>query len=134
MNSELYTDLNPELISKLESYIDNNPPSKNVSALSNFQIPISIINLETIKNSNQPSYIYAGDFSSGYYHCNYYKHSNGNIYVMNFYIQKFEHYYLLEEWEKQLKSPAQVAESKANKLRELQEADQARKAKEAAMY
>jgi hypothetical protein len=133
MNSQLYTDLNPELISKLESYIDTNNPSDNVSALSNFQIPISIINLETIKNSNQPSYIYAGDFSSGYYHCNYYKHSNGNIYVMNFYMQKFEHYYLLEEWEKQLKSPAQVAESKANKLRELQEADDARKAKEAAM-
>ncbi len=133
MNSQLYTDLNPELISKLESYIDTNNPSDNVSALSNFQIPISITNLETIKNSNQPSYIYAGDFSSGYYHCNYYKHSNGNIYVMNFYMQKFEEYYLLEEWEKQLKSPAQVAESKANKLRELQEADDARKAKEAAM-
>lgn len=103
MNSELYTDLNPELISKLDSYIDTNNPSDNVSALSNYQIPISITNLETIKNSNQPSYIYAGDFSSKYYHCNYYKHSNGNIYVMNFYMQKFEHYYLLEEWEKQLK-------------------------------
>ena len=103
MNSELYTDLNPELISKLDSYIDTNNPSDNVSALSNYQIPISITNLETIKNSNQPSYIYAGDFSSEYYHCNYYKHSNGNIYVMNFYMQKFEHYYLLEEWEKQLK-------------------------------
>ena len=134
MNSELYTDLNPELISKLDSYIDTNNPSDNASALSNYQIPISITNLETIKKSNKPSYIYAGDFSSGYYHCNYYKHSNGNIYVMNFYMQKFEHYYLLEEWEKQLKSPAQVAESKANKLRELQEADHARKAKEAAMY
>lgn len=102
MNSELYSELSPELISKLDSYIDNNKPS-SPSALSNYQIPISITNLETIKNSNEPSYIYAGDFSSGYYHCNYYRHSNGNIYVMNFYMQKFEQYYLLEEWEKQLK-------------------------------
>jgi hypothetical protein len=102
MNSELYSDLKPEQISELDSYIDNNKPSSNPSCLSNAQMPISISNLETIKNSNQPSYIYAGDFSSGYYHCNYYKHSNGNIYVMNFYMQQFEHYYLLEEWEKQL--------------------------------
>ena len=103
MNSELYSDLKPEQISELDSYIDNNKPSSNPSCLSNAQMPISISNLETIKNSNQPSYIYAGDFSSGYYHCNYYKHTNGNIYVMNFYMQQFEHYYLLEEWEKQLK-------------------------------
>lgn len=103
MNSELYSNLSTEIISKLDSYIDNNPPSTNISALSNYQIPISISNLETIKKTNEPSYIYAGDFSSGYYHCNYYRHSNGNIYVMNFYMQKFEQYYLLEEWEKQLK-------------------------------
>ena len=103
MNSELYSNLSTEIISKLDSYIDNNPPSTNISALSNYQIPISISNLETIKNSNQTSYIYAGDFSGGYYYCNYYRHSNGNIYVMNFYLQEFEEYYLLEEWEKQLK-------------------------------
>ena len=30
MNSELYTDLTPELISKLDSYIDNNKPKKYV--------------------------------------------------------------------------------------------------------
>ena len=103
MNTELYTDLNPELISKLESYIDTNNPSDNVSALSNYQIPIAITNLEIIQNTNKPSYIYAGNVSSGYYHCNYYKHSNGNIYVMSFYLQEFEEYYLLENWEKQLK-------------------------------
>ena len=104
MNSEMYTDLTPGVISKLDSYINTNNPSDNVSALSNYQIPISISNLETIKNSNEPSYIYAGDFSSGYYHCKYYKHSNGNIYVMSFYLQDFNEYYLLEKWEKQLKS------------------------------
>ena len=102
MSTELYSDLKPDLISKLDSYIDNNKPSKP-SCLSNHQIPISISNLETIKKTNEPSYIYAGDFSSGYYYCNYYRHSNGNIYVMNFYMQNFEQYYLLEEWEKQLK-------------------------------
>lgn len=104
MNSEMYTDLTPEVNSKLDSYIDTNNPSDNAGALSNYQIPISITNLETIKNSNQPSYIYAGDFNSGYYHCNYYRHSNGNIYVMSFYLQDFNEYYLLEKWEKQLKS------------------------------
>ena len=102
MNSELYTDLTPELIYKLDSYIDNNKPKKYVSCLSNYQMPISINNLQTIKNVDQHSYIYAGDFTGGYYHCNYYKHTNGNIYVMNFYLQKFEDYNLLQDWESQL--------------------------------
>lgn len=102
MSTELYSDLKPEQISELDSYIDNNKPSPNPSCLSNAQMPISIANLESIKKCNEPSYIYAGDFTGGYYYCNYYKHSNGNIYVMNFYMQKFEEYYLLEDWEKQL--------------------------------
>jgi hypothetical protein len=99
--SELYCDLEETLISKLDSYINENEPKKYVSCLSNQQIPISLSNLEIIKKSEKPSYIYAGDFSCGYYHCNYYKHTNGNIYVMNFYLQKFEEYYLLEDWERQ---------------------------------
>ena len=111
MNSELYTDLTPELISKLDSYIDNNKPKKYVSCLSNYQMPISINNLQTIKNVDQPSYIYAGDFTGGYYHCNYYKHTNGNIYVMNFYLQKFEDYYLLQDWESQLQKYESFAQN-----------------------
>jgi len=101
MSNTLYFDLEPELISKLDSYINDNKSKSYVSCLSNNQIPISISNLEIIKKSENPSYIYAGDFSGGYYHCNYYKHTNGNIYVMNFYLQKFEEYYLLEDWERQ---------------------------------
>ena len=97
MNNKLNSDLEPELISKLDSYINDNNPKKCVYFLSNQQIPISLSNLEIIKKSEKPSYIYAGDFSGGYYHFNYYKHTNGNIYVMNFYIQKFEEYYLLED-------------------------------------
>ena len=100
--SKLYCDLEYELISKLDSYIYDNDPTKYVSFLSNQQMPISLTNLEIIKKSEKNSYIYAGDFSfSGYYPCNYYKHTNGNIYVMNFYLQKFEEYYLLEDWERQ---------------------------------
>jgi hypothetical protein len=102
MSTELYSDLKPEQISELDSYIDNNKPSPNPSCLSNAQMPISISNLENIKKLNQPSYIYAGDFTDGYYYCIYYKHSNGNIYVIQYYLRKFDEYYLLEEWEKQL--------------------------------
>jgi len=104
MNSELYSDLTPELISKLDSYINSNTPIplSHISTLSNHKMDISIANLETIKHSNQPSYIYAGDFTGGYNHCNYYRHSNGNIYVMNFYVQKFQEYYLLEDWQSKL--------------------------------
>jgi hypothetical protein len=101
MSDTLYFDLEQELISKLDSYINDNKSKSHVSCLSNNQIPTSFSNLEIIKKSEKPSYIYAGDFSGGYYHCNYYKHTNGNIYVMNFYLQNFEEYYLLEDWERQ---------------------------------
>ena len=102
MNSELYSNLTPELISKLDSFIDDNFPSTNVCDLSYYKIPTSISNFEIIKKSDKPCYIYAGDFSIGYYYCNYYRHSNGNIYVINFYMQKFKEYYLLDTWKKQL--------------------------------
>lgn len=97
MNNKLNSDLEPELISKLDSYINDNKSKSYESFLSNYQIETSFNNLEIIKKSENPSYIYAGDFSAGYYHCNYYKHTNGNIYVMNFYLQNFEEYYLLED-------------------------------------
>ena len=66
MNSELYTDLTPELISKLDSYIDNNKPKKYVSSLSNYQLPTSINNLHIIQNLKIIIYYKTGNHNYKY--------------------------------------------------------------------
>jgi hypothetical protein len=114
MNNELYSNLTLELISKLDSFIDDNIPSTNVRDLSNYKILNSISNFEIIKKSHQPSFIYAGDFSNGYYYCIYYRHSNNNIYVINFYMQKFKEYYLLDIWNKKLDNDVSWVENLEN--------------------
>jgi len=100
MNNTFYTDLNPELITELDSYINSNKPSIISPALSNYQLTTVSENLKIIKQKNQPGYIYAGDYAGGYHHLNYYRHSNGNIYIINFYLQEFDCYYTLDLWSK----------------------------------
>lgn len=102
MNSTLYTNLDSALISELDNYIDSNEPSTPAPPLSYSQINTVTENLEIIKQQKQPGYIYAGDYASGYNYMNYYKHSNGNIYIMKFYLQEFDCYYRLDEWSKNL--------------------------------
>ena len=103
MNSEIYTELNPDLISELDSYIKNNKPIKgNIPFLSISEMPMSITNLQKIQKIDQPSYAAAADFAGGCHHCIYYKDPNSNIYVINFYVQKFHCYYLLEDFVPQL--------------------------------
>jgi hypothetical protein len=105
MSSQMNTDLNPELISKLDSHIDSNKPGNRgqIPLLSNHQMPVSIANLQKVRDIGQPSFADAGEFTGGYQHCIYYKHSNGNIYVMRFWLQEFDGYYLLADFEPQLK-------------------------------
>lgn len=102
MNEQLYKDLDKKLIEKFETFIANNKENNCGCMLSNSQVPISYKNLQTIKTIKEPCYIYAGDTAYGYNYMVYYRHTNGNIYIVNSYIQEFDSYYTLEEWEKTL--------------------------------
>jgi hypothetical protein len=102
----LWNNLTSQLIDYIEHFIKDNNSYILPSMLTNWQIPISLNNLETIKKQSTPSYIYCGENAGGFYTYHYYRHSKNNtIYIITFYCSEIDSYSILtDDWEKQLRS------------------------------
>jgi len=102
----LRNNLTSQLIEYIENFIKDNNSVILPSMLTNWQIPISLNNLETIKKQSSPCYIYCGENAGGLYTYHYYRHSKNNtIYIITFYCSAIDSYSILtDDWENQLRS------------------------------
>ena len=89
--------LTKELKNKLDGFIEENREKEEPPCLSNYQIFGSLSNYDDVLKSDVPIFKEAGSNAGGHYAYFYYKNSENNIYIMEFYMQTYQSSYKITD-------------------------------------
>ena len=95
--SNVQRKLTEDLKNKLDGFIEENRVNKQPPSISYNQIFGSASNYDDVIKSDVPIFKEAGSNAGGFYAYFYYKNSENNIYIMEFYMQKYQGSYKITD-------------------------------------
>lgn len=95
--SSLEREMTPNLKTKLDGFINQEKNRINIPNISAYQVGPSLANYQDVLNSENPMFKEAGSNAGGFYAYFYYKSSDKNIYIMEFYMQNYQGSYKITD-------------------------------------